>query len=217
MRRATATETHAPLHSLPYFTERKAAIQQSMDPPQPPPHHHQLANKPEIELLTEIGKVLEERSKEIETHKDLSLRVVDMKQKVRREKEQIESKWTALIEQEKKECELLTAEKLQLETQMKHEQQAGGSNTNLHKLVMDTNKDKGNKPAPGRVGNYTIMAKRLQGEIKQLESSVNDMKTRLQQEIEKKAIIETKVKEMRSSLTLHRRQDPFSAPTTPTN
>ncbi|BES90444.1 Hypothetical protein NTJ_03252 [Nesidiocoris tenuis] len=199
-----------PYQNLAFLVaERKASIQQRMEP-----SSLHLHNKTELELLVDIGKVLEERATEIETHKDLSTRVSDMKQKVRRQKEQIESKWAALIEQEKKECEMLNSEKLNLETQMKNEQ-VGGSNTALHKIVAES-KDKGNKPPPGRMGNYTIMAKRLQGEIKQLESNANEMKTRLQLEIEKKNAIETKVKEMRSSLTLHRRQDQFSAPTSPT-
>ncbi|XP_014259768.1 golgin subfamily A member 2-like [Cimex lectularius] len=175
----------------------------------------ELVKQAELDLLAEISRVLQDRSNEVERHRQLLLHVADLKQKVRRQKIQINQMWAKMKQEEQKEIDFLTAEKDNIEMQIKQDHIAGSKDT-LHKIQQpDVLNSKGNKPPPSRVGNYTIMAKRLQGEIKHLEQNVNDMKARLQTELEHKASIESKVKEMRSSLTLHRRQDTFTAPTTP--
>ncbi|XP_073994676.1 uncharacterized protein isoform X1 [Rhodnius prolixus] len=170
--------------------------------------------QPTFDLLNEMDGILQQRIQDVELHKNLMLQIADLKQKVRRERLQIDEQWEGLIELEKKECEELNAEKDVIESQMKNEHLAASKETLNKSSTLSIDKNT-NKLPPSRVGNYTIIAKRLQGEIKNLEQNVADMKARLQHELEHKASIETKVREMRSALSLHRRQDPFTAPTTP--
>ncbi|XP_073994679.1 uncharacterized protein isoform X2 [Rhodnius prolixus] len=163
--------------------------------------------QPTFDLLNEMDGILQQRIQDVELHKNLMLQIADLKQK-------IDEQWEGLIELEKKECEELNAEKDVIESQMKNEHLAASKETLNKSSTLSIDKNT-NKLPPSRVGNYTIIAKRLQGEIKNLEQNVADMKARLQHELEHKASIETKVREMRSALSLHRRQDPFTAPTTP--
>ncbi|KAK9496520.1 hypothetical protein O3M35_013212 [Rhynocoris fuscipes] len=163
--------------------------------------------------MKNMEQVLHQRLEQIEMHRNLFMQMAELKQKVRRERMQIEEQWEGLTELERNECEALQNEKQNLLMQIKNEQLAGSKEI-LHRSTQSIDKNS-NKPPPSRVGNYTIMAKRLQGEIKNLEQNVSEMRARLQNEIEHKTNIETKVREMRTNLTLHRRQDPFTAPTTP--